>query len=85
MSVIGWTSQASLQVGCEQDRRRIGPSFFLDLALGTVGALLVASSTLTFFGGPGVTGFNLGSFLVVILGSIIVLVAYHAVTASRAV
>ena len=35
-------------------------------------------------GGVGVTGFNAWSFLVAIIGSIIVLVVYHAFTGRRA-
>ena len=86
MSVIGWIVLgliagwvASKIVGGS------GQGFFLDLALGMVGALVGGFLYSEIFGGPGVTGFNLGSILVAIIGSIIVLIAYHAVTGRRTV
>jgi len=86
MSVIGWIVLgliagwvASKIVGGS------GQGFFLDLALGMVGALVGGFLYSEIFGGPGVTGFNLGSILVAIIGSIIVLAAYHAVTGRRTV
>jgi uncharacterized membrane protein YeaQ/YmgE (transglycosylase-associated protein family) len=50
-----------------------------------IGALVGGFLYSEILGGPGVTGFNLGSILVAIIGSIIVLVAYHAVTGHRTV
>ena len=37
----------------------------------------------SFFGAEGVTGFNLYSMIVAVIGAIIVLVVYHAVAGSR--
>ena len=86
MSVIGWIVLgliagwvASKIVGGS------GQGFFLDLALGMVGALVGGFLYSQIFGGPGVTGLNLGSIFVAIIGSIIVLVAYHAFTGRRTV
>jgi uncharacterized membrane protein YeaQ/YmgE (transglycosylase-associated protein family) len=62
-----------------------GQGFFLDLALGIVGALVGGFLYSEILGGPGVTGVNLGSIIVAIIGSIIVLVVYHAVTGRRTV
>jgi uncharacterized membrane protein YeaQ/YmgE (transglycosylase-associated protein family) len=62
-----------------------GQGFFLDLALGIVGAVVGGFLYSEILGGPGVTGVNLGSIIVAIIGSIIVLVVYHAVTGRRTV
>jgi uncharacterized membrane protein YeaQ/YmgE (transglycosylase-associated protein family) len=62
-----------------------GQGFFLDLALGIVGALVGGFLYSEILGGPGVTGVNLGSIIVAIIGSIIVLAVYHAVTGRRTV
>ena len=46
--------------------------------LGIVGAI-VGGFVFTAFGASGVTGFNLYSMLVAVVGAIIVLVLYHAI------
>jgi uncharacterized membrane protein YeaQ/YmgE (transglycosylase-associated protein family) len=80
MSIIGWIVLgliagfiASKIVGGQ------GQGFFLDIALGIVGALVGGFLYSAILGGPGVTGVNIGSILVSIVGAIIVLWAYHAV------
>jgi uncharacterized membrane protein YeaQ/YmgE (transglycosylase-associated protein family) len=50
--------------------------------LGIVGAL-VGGSIFAFFGAQGVTGFNLYSMLVAVIGAVVVLVIYHAITGQR--
>jgi uncharacterized membrane protein YeaQ/YmgE (transglycosylase-associated protein family) len=55
-----------------------GEGFFLDIALGVIGAV-VGGWVLNSFGKAGVTGLNLYSFLVAIVGAVALLVAYHAV------
>lgn len=60
-----------------------GQGMFFDIALGIVGAIVggVLSSTLF---GRGVTGaFDPVSLIIAIVGSVIVLWAYHAVTGKR--
>jgi len=86
MSIIGWIILgliagwvASKVVGGS------GQGFFLDLALGIVGALVGGFLYSAILGGPGVTGLNIGSIIAAIIGSIIVLVVYHAVTGRRTV
>jgi uncharacterized membrane protein YeaQ/YmgE (transglycosylase-associated protein family) len=59
-----------------------GEGFFLDIVLGVVGAL-VGGFLFSLFGASGVTGFNLYSMFVAIVGSIVVLVVYHAVMGRR--
>ncbi len=55
-----------------------GEGFFLDIILGIVGAV-VGGWLFTTFGAHGVTGLNLYSLLVAVIGAILVLVAYHAI------
>jgi len=57
---------------------RQGQGFWLDIALGIVGAL-VGGFLFDLFGASGVTGFNIYSLLVAIAGSVVGLVIYNAV------
>jgi uncharacterized membrane protein YeaQ/YmgE (transglycosylase-associated protein family) len=59
-----------------------GEGFVLDVVLGVVGAV-VGGFLFTRMGATGVTGFNLYSVFVSLIGAIIVLVAYHALVARR--
>jgi uncharacterized membrane protein YeaQ/YmgE (transglycosylase-associated protein family) len=61
---------------------RQGQGFWLDIALGIVGAL-VGGYLFDLFGASGVTGLNLYSMLVAILGSVVVLVIYNALMGRR--
>ncbi len=54
-----------------------GEGFFLDIILGIVGAV-VGGWLFSMFGAHGVTGLNLYSILVAVIGAIVVLVIYHA-------
>jgi uncharacterized membrane protein YeaQ/YmgE (transglycosylase-associated protein family) len=53
-----------------------GTGLFLDLGLGIVGAV-VGGFLFTQFGAAGVTGFNFYSIFVALVGSVVVLAAYH--------
>jgi uncharacterized membrane protein YeaQ/YmgE (transglycosylase-associated protein family) len=55
-----------------------GEGFFLDIVLGVVGAV-VGGWVFSLFGANGVTGFNLYSLFVAVIGSIVFLMLYHAV------
>jgi uncharacterized membrane protein YeaQ/YmgE (transglycosylase-associated protein family) len=57
---------------------RQGEGFFLDIILGVVGGV-VGGWLFEFFGKAGVTGFNLYSMFVAIVGAVVVLVVYHAI------
>lgn len=59
-----------------------GAGFFLDVVLGIVGAL-VGGFIFSALGASGVTGFNLYSLVVAIIGAIIVLVIYHAIAGRK--
>ena len=60
-----------------------GSGLFLDIILGIVGAI-VGGFLFSFFGGSGVTGLNIYSLLVAVIGSVVVLVVYHAIVRPRA-
>jgi len=54
-----------------------GEGFFLDIILGIVGAV-AGGWIFSAFGAHGVTGVNVYSILVAVLGAIVVLALYHA-------
>ena len=57
----------------------------LDIVLGIVGAF-VGGFLFAFFGAAPVTGLNIYSMIVAVIGSVVVLVIYHAVIGrSRAI
>ncbi|XMD04837.1 transglycosylase [Brucella melitensis] len=59
-----------------------GQGMFFDIALGVVGAI-IGGVIFTFFGAQGVTGLNIYSLIVSVIGAVIVLWIYHAVTGKR--
>jgi uncharacterized membrane protein YeaQ/YmgE (transglycosylase-associated protein family) len=61
---------------------RQGSGLWLDIALGIIGAL-VGGFLFSFFGSTGVTGLDLWSMIVAVVGSIVVLLVYNAVTGRR--
>jgi uncharacterized membrane protein YeaQ/YmgE (transglycosylase-associated protein family) len=84
MSIIGWVI-LGLIAGFVASRivNAQGQGVVLDIVLGIVGAV-VGGFIFDAAGGVGVTGFNAWSLLVAIIGSIVVLVLYHAMTGRRA-
>ena len=83
MSIVGWII-LGLIAGFIASKivNRTGQGFFLDIVLGIVGAI-VGGFIFSALGGSGITGFNLYSMIVAIVGAIIVLVNYHAVVGRR--
>jgi uncharacterized membrane protein YeaQ/YmgE (transglycosylase-associated protein family) len=79
MSFIGWIV-LGLVAGYIASKivNKEGEGFFLDIALGVIGAI-VGGWLFEFFGAVGVSGFNLYSMFVAVVGAVIVLVAYHAI------
>ena len=63
---------------------KTGEDIVLDIGLGIVGAI-VGGFVFNQLGAAGVTGFNLYSMLVAVIGAVLVLVIYHLVTGRRAV
>jgi uncharacterized membrane protein YeaQ/YmgE (transglycosylase-associated protein family) len=84
MTVIGWIV-FGLIAGFIASRivNKSGEGFILDIVLGIVGAV-VGGFIFAQFGSAGVTGFNVYSMIVAIIGAIVVLVIYHAIVGGRA-
>lgn len=59
-----------------------GEGVVLDIVLGIIGAC-VGGWLFTTFGAAGVTGLNLYSMLVAVVGAVVVLVVYHAIFSRR--
>jgi len=79
MSILGWIV-LGLIAGFIASKivNRQGEGFFLGIILGIVGGV-VGGWLFERFGGTGVTGFNLWSMFVAIIGAIVVLVVYHLI------
>ncbi|GAB0116930.1 GlsB/YeaQ/YmgE family stress response membrane protein [Acidisoma sp. 7E03] len=83
MSILGWII-LGLIAGFVASKivNRAGEGFFMDIVLGIVGAL-VGGFIFNAFGAAGITGFNLYSMVVAIIGAIVLLVIYHALFGRR--
>jgi len=79
MSIIAWII-LGLVAGFIASKivNKTGEGFFLDIALGVVGAL-VGGFLFNFIGHEGVTGLNLWSLFVAVIGAVVVLLIYRAV------
>jgi uncharacterized membrane protein YeaQ/YmgE (transglycosylase-associated protein family) len=84
MSILAWIVLGLLAgfIG-SKIVNKTGEGFFLDIILGVVGALL-GGWLFSMFGASGVTGLNLYSLFVAVIGSIVFLVLYHAIFRRRA-
>jgi uncharacterized membrane protein YeaQ/YmgE (transglycosylase-associated protein family) len=61
---------------------KAGEGFLLDIVLGIIGAVIGGYLFQT-FGMSGVSGLNLYSILVAVVGAVVVLVVYHALIGRR--
>jgi uncharacterized membrane protein YeaQ/YmgE (transglycosylase-associated protein family) len=61
---------------------KTGQGVVLDIVLGIVGAI-VGGFLFSFFGATGVTGLNIYSLIVAVIGSVVVLWVYHMVASRR--
>jgi uncharacterized membrane protein YeaQ/YmgE (transglycosylase-associated protein family) len=61
---------------------RTGEGLIRDVLLGIVGAI-IGGYMFNLFGAPGVTGLNLYSVLVAVIGAVAFLIVYHAVFRRR--
>ncbi len=61
-----------------------GEGLLLDIVLGIVGAV-VGGFLVSFIGGTPVNGLNIYSIVVSVIGAIVVLVIYHAITSRRVI
>jgi uncharacterized membrane protein YeaQ/YmgE (transglycosylase-associated protein family) len=84
MSIIGWILLGLISgFIASKIVNKTGEGFFLDIILGIVGAI-VGGFIFTAVGASGITGFNIYSMVVAVIGAIVVLVIYHAVAGRRA-
>ena len=83
MSIVSWIILGLIAgfAGAKLVNRE-GQGFWLDIALGIIGAL-VGGFLFSFFGASGVTGLNIYSMIVAIIGSVVVLLIYNAVMGHR--
>jgi len=79
MSVLGWIVLGLIAgfIGSKIVNHS-GQGFLLDIVLGIIGAV-VGGFLFTALGATGVTGFNLYSMFVAVVGAVVVLWAYHAI------
>jgi uncharacterized membrane protein YeaQ/YmgE (transglycosylase-associated protein family) len=79
MSFIAWIVLGLIAgfIGSKLINKR-GEGFIRDILLGVVGAI-VGGWLFERFGMAGVTGLNLYSLLVAVIGAVVVLVVYHAI------
>ncbi len=63
---------------------KTGEGVILDIVLGIVGAV-VGGFLFAQFGAEGVSGFNVYSMFVAVIGAIVVLVIYHAIVGRRGI
>jgi uncharacterized membrane protein YeaQ/YmgE (transglycosylase-associated protein family) len=83
MSIIAWLV-LGLVAGFIGSKlvNKSGEGVLLDIVLGIIGAV-VGGFVFNTFGGSGVNGFNLYSLVVAVIGSVLVLVIYHAIVGRR--
>ena len=64
-AAAGWVASIIMKTDAQQ-------GWLMNIVLGIIGAF-VGGLVVSMFGGPGVTGFNLSSFLVTLLGAVVVI------------
>ena len=84
MSILGWIL-LGLIAGFIGGKivNKSGQGLVLDIVLGVVGAL-VGGFLFSLVGATGITGFNIWSMFVAVVGAIVVLASYHALRGRRA-
>ena len=84
MSIVGWLI-LGLIAGFIASKiiNRSGEGVVLDIVLGVVGAI-VGGFLFSLVGAAPVTGINIYSMVVAVIGAIVVLVIYHAIAGRRA-
>ena len=84
MSILGWIVLGLISgFIASKVVNKTGEGAILDIVLGIVGAV-VGGWIFAAMGSAGVTGFNLYSMFVAVVGAIVVLVLYHMVFRGRA-
>jgi uncharacterized membrane protein YeaQ/YmgE (transglycosylase-associated protein family) len=79
MSIVSWIVLGLIAgfIGSKLVNKT-GEGFFLDIALGIVGAV-VGGWLFSLAGMSGVTGLNVYSLIVAVVGAVLFLVVYHAI------
>lgn len=70
-ALVGWIASKIMNTDARQGA-------IMNIIVGIVGAL-IGGFLMNFFGGAGVTGFNVYSFLVALLGSVVLLWLYKVI------
>lgn len=85
MSILGWIL-LGLIAGFIASKivNNSGQGILIDIVLGIVGAV-VGGFVFNTFGAVGVTGFNIYSMIVAVIGAIIVLWLYHMLVGRRTI
>ena len=74
-AIAGWLASVIMRSDSQQ-------GILMDIVLGIVGAV-VGGFVMNVFGEPGVSGFNLYSFIVAVVGAVVLIAAGRALTTSR--
>ena len=79
MSIIAWIVLGLIAgfIGSKLVNKR-GEGFVLDIALGIVGAV-IGGWLFSLVGMHGVTGLNISSLVVAVIGAVVFLLVYHAI------
>ena len=85
MSIIAWLILGLIAgfIGSKLVNKT-GEGVLVDIILGIVGAV-VGGFLFTFFGAAPVTGLNIYSLVVAVVGAVVVLLLYHAVAGRRTI
>lgn len=85
MSIFGWIL-LGLVAGFLASKivDKSGQGMLFDIFLGIIGAL-AGGLLFSLFGATGVTGFNIYSLIVAVIGSVVVLWLYHMLMGRRAI
>ncbi len=70
-AIAGWLASILMKTNAEQ-------GLLLDIIVGIVGAL-IGGFLFNAIGAPGVTGFNVWSLFVAVVGAVVLLVIWHAI------
>jgi uncharacterized membrane protein YeaQ/YmgE (transglycosylase-associated protein family) len=85
VSILGWIL-LGLIAGFVASKivNKTGEGLILDIVLGIVGAI-VGGFLFQEFGAAGITGLNLYSMVVAVVGAVVVLLIYHAISGRRSI
>ncbi len=84
MSLIGWLVLGLISgFIASKIVNKTGEGLVMDIVLGIVGAIVGGFLFTHFFGVAGVTGFNLYSMFVAVVGAVVVLFLYHLIARRR--